>query len=61
MGKRIENILWHIEHNRKTLGDTQVLDDVENSLRNLQKELSPLSQMSKSIKAISAYSKQQKG
>ncbi|MBS5886542.1 hypothetical protein [Clostridium sp.] len=36
--KQIENIVWHIETNRRVAGDKQVLDDVLKSLKNLLKE-----------------------
>ena len=35
MDKReIENIVWHIETNRKVLGDKRILDEVLKSLKN---------------------------
>ncbi len=39
--KQIENIVWHIETNRRVAGDKQVLDDVLKSLKNLLKETAP--------------------
>lgn len=36
--KQIENIVWHIETNRRVAGDKQVLDDVLKSLKNFSKE-----------------------
>lgn len=39
--KQIENIVWHIETNRRVEGDKQVLDDVLKSLKNLLKETAP--------------------
>ncbi|WP_195954681.1 hypothetical protein [Clostridium tertium] len=36
--KQIENIVWHIETNRRVAGDKQVLDDVLKSLKNFLKE-----------------------
>lgn len=32
--RQIENIIWHIETNRKVLGDERTLDDVLKSLKN---------------------------
>ena len=37
--RRINNIIWHIETNRKVLGDQRTLDDVLKSLKNWQQEL----------------------
>lgn len=39
--KQIENIVWHIETNRRVAGDKQVLDDVLKSLKNFLKETAP--------------------
>ena len=36
--KQIENIVWHIETNRRVAGDKRVLDDVLKSLKNFLKE-----------------------
>lgn len=36
---KLENILWHIDVNRKTLGAEQILDDITTSLRNMKNEL----------------------
>jgi signal-transduction protein with cAMP-binding, CBS, and nucleotidyltransferase domain len=38
MAKRISNILWHIDTNRKVIGDTQTLEDVRKSLSNMLEE-----------------------
>lgn len=37
--ERINNIIWHIETNRKVCGDTRILEDVLKSLKNWSKEL----------------------
>lgn len=37
MEDKIKNIIWHIETNRNVLGDTQVLNDVLKSLKNIVK------------------------
>ncbi|WP_416808880.1 hypothetical protein [Bacillus thuringiensis] len=37
--KKLGNIVWHIENNREVLGDTQVLDQVLESLKGLESEL----------------------
>jgi hypothetical protein len=37
--KKLDNIIWHIENNRKVLGDERTLDDVLISLGNWSKEL----------------------
>lgn len=34
--KELENIIWHIETNRKVLGDKRTLDDVLKSLKTLK-------------------------
>ncbi|WP_264170102.1 hypothetical protein [Clostridium estertheticum] len=36
---QLENIIWHIETNRKVLGDKETLDNVLKSLKNCTKEL----------------------
>lgn len=36
---KLDNIIWHIEHNRKSLDDKVILDDVLYSLKNIKKEL----------------------
>lgn len=33
---KLENILWHIDTNRKTIGAERMLDDVTTSLRNMK-------------------------
>ncbi len=37
--RRLENILFHINTNEKTIGAERTLDDVKYSLENLTKEL----------------------
>ncbi|MDA1849680.1 hypothetical protein PDL09_21095 [Bacillus cereus] len=37
--KKIGNIVWHIENNREVLGDTQVLDQVLESLKGIESTL----------------------
>ncbi|CAM4313746.1 hypothetical protein [Bacillus wiedmannii] len=37
--KKIGNIIWHIENNRGIIGDTQVLDQVLESLKGIESEL----------------------
>lgn len=37
--KQLGNIVWHIENNRDVLGDTQVLNQVLESLKGLESEL----------------------
>ncbi len=37
--KKIGNIIWHIENNRETIGDTKVLDQVLESLKGIESEL----------------------
>lgn len=37
--KKINNIIWHIETNRKVLGDKAILDAVLESLKNLKEEV----------------------
>lgn len=34
--KQLDNIIWHIEINRKVLGDKEVLDAVLQSLKNIR-------------------------
>lgn len=36
---KLENILWHINVNRKTVGAERILDDVTLSLENMVREL----------------------
>lgn len=36
--KSLTNIVWHIERNRKTLGDKRTLDDVLKALKNIVKD-----------------------
>lgn len=37
--KQIENIIWHIETNRKVIGDNRTLNDAYQALKNLYKEI----------------------
>jgi hypothetical protein len=37
--KKINNIIWHIETNRKVLGDKAILDAVLQSLKILKEEV----------------------
>lgn len=37
--KKIGNIIWHIENNRGVLGDTQVLDQVLESLKKIENDV----------------------
>jgi hypothetical protein len=37
--KKLDNIIWHIENNRKVLGNERILDDVLKSLKNWSREL----------------------
>lgn len=37
--RKLDNILWHIETNRKVLGDKRTLDDVLRALKNWSKKL----------------------
>ncbi|AEA15505.1 MULTISPECIES: hypothetical protein [Bacillus] len=37
--KKLGNIIWHIENNRKIIGDTKVLDQVLESLKGIESEL----------------------
>ncbi|MDG0950518.1 hypothetical protein [Bacillus paranthracis] len=37
--KKLGNIIWHIENNRGIIGDTQVLDQVLESLKGIESEL----------------------
>lgn len=39
MRKKIGNIIWHIENNRGIIGDTNVLDQVLESLKGIKSEL----------------------
>lgn len=36
--EQLENIIWHIETNRETIGDKRTLDDVLISLKNMVNE-----------------------
>ena len=36
---QVENIIWHIENNRDTSGDTRVLNDVLKALKNIKRRL----------------------
>lgn len=36
---QLENIIWHIENNRKVTGDTRVLNDVLEALKSIEKKL----------------------
>jgi hypothetical protein len=40
--KKIDNIIWNIETNRRVLGDTEMLDAVFESLKNLSKQINEL-------------------
>lgn len=36
--RTVDNMIWHIETNRKILGNQRILDDVLKSLKNWQQE-----------------------
>lgn len=39
LNTKIDNIIWHAETNRNVLGDTRILNEILNSLKNIRKEL----------------------
>lgn len=56
--KQIENIVWHIETNRRVAGDKQVLDDVLKSLKNFLKETAQEVPVQEQLKTLEFINKE---